>query len=95
MPSISPMVIIHKLNADPNFKPVQQRQRGYSTEKSKAAAKEVKKLCKAGFIKEVQYIAWLSNVMLVKKSNGKWRMCVNFVDLNKACPSTMWDPLCG
>jgi hypothetical protein len=55
-------------------------------EKSKATAEEVKKLCKAGFIKEVQYTTWLSNVVLVKKSNGKWKMCVNFTDLNKACP---------
>ena len=28
----------------------------------------------------------LANVVLVKKANGKWRMCVNFTDLNKACP---------
>ena len=54
-------------------------------EKSKVATKEVKKLCKVGFIKEIQYTTWLSNVVLVKKSNGKWRMCVDFTDLNKAC----------
>jgi hypothetical protein len=41
-------------------------------------------LLKAGFIREVDY--WLANVVLVKKSNGKWRMCVDFTDLNKACP---------
>ena len=57
----------------------------YSAEKSKAAAKEVKKLCEAGFKKEIQYITWLSNIVLVKKSNRKWRMCVDFTDLNKAC----------
>jgi hypothetical protein len=33
----------------------------------------------------VQYPKWLANVVLVKKSNGKWRMCVDFSDLNKAC----------
>ena len=42
-------------------------------------------MCEAGFIKEVQYTTWLSNVVLVKKSNEKWRMCVDFTDLNKAC----------
>ena len=31
-------------------------------------------------------LEWLSNVVLVKKANGKWRMCVDFIDLNKACP---------
>jgi len=37
----------------------------------------------AGFIQEAQYTTWLSNVVFVKKENGKWRMCT---DLNKACP---------
>ena len=40
----------------------------------------------AGFIWEVHYPEWLANVFLVKKANGKWRMCVDFTDLNKACP---------
>ena len=86
MPGISPSVIVHKLDASPNFKLVQQRRRGYSTEKSKATAKEVKKLCNVGFVNGVQYTTWLSNVVLVKKSNGKWRMCIDFTDLNKAYP---------
>jgi hypothetical protein len=85
IPGISPLVIVHKLNVDPKFKPMQQRQRGYSAEKSKVAVEEVKKLCEVGFIKEVQYSTWLSNVVLVKKSNWKWRMCVDFMNLNKAC----------
>ena len=40
----------------------------------------------AGFIREVYYSKWLANVVLVKKANGKWRMCVDFTNLNKACP---------
>ena len=40
----------------------------------------------AGFIREVYYSEWLANVVLVKKANGKLRMCVDFTDLNKACP---------
>lgn len=40
----------------------------------------------AGFIREVHYPEWLTNVVLVKKANGKWRMCVDFTNLNKACP---------
>ena len=39
-----------------------------------------------GFIQEVYYLNWLANVILVKRANGKWRMCVDFIDLNKACP---------
>ena len=45
----------------------------------------VTKLLTAGFIREVCYLDWLANVVLVKKANGKWRMCVDFMDLNKAC----------
>ena len=47
---------------------------------------EVTKLLMAGFIREVYYLDWLANVVLVKKAIGKWRMCVDFMDLNKACP---------
>jgi hypothetical protein len=41
---------------------------------------------KVGFIREVDYPQWLANIVLLKKSSGKWRMCVDFTDLNRACP---------
>ena len=47
---------------------------------------EVNKLLAANFIREVHYPEWLANVVMVKKANGKWRMCVDFIDLNQACP---------
>jgi hypothetical protein len=34
----------------------------------------------------VKYPEWLANTVMVKKANGKWRMCIDFTDLNKACP---------
>lgn len=43
-------------------------------------------LLRAKFIREANYLEWISNVVLVKKTNGKWRMCIYFNDLNKACP---------
>ena len=46
---------------------------------------EVNKLLAAGFIREVYYPDWLANIVLVKKANGKWKMCMDFIDLNKAC----------
>ena len=48
--------------------------------------KEVRKLLEADFIREVYYPDWLANIVMVKKANGKWRMYVDFIDLNKACP---------
>ncbi|MCI17217.1 enzymatic polyprotein, partial [Trifolium medium] len=51
---------------------------------------EVAKLREADFIEEIKYPEWLANVVLVKKANGKWRMYVNFTDLNKACPKDLY-----
>jgi len=42
-------------------------------------------LLEAGFIRECHYPEWVSNVVLVKKPNGSWRMCIDFTDLNWAC----------
>ena len=55
-------------------------------ERSAALKEEVEKLKDNGFIKDSKYPDWISNPVLVKKSNGKWRTCIDFSDLNKACP---------
>jgi hypothetical protein len=86
MPGISTEVISHKLNVNPSTPPVRQKRRVCTPERNTAVIEEIDKLLKAGFIKEVYYPEWLANVVMVKKSTGKWRMCVNFTDLNKACP---------
>ena len=44
----------------------------------------------AEFVHEVYYPDWLANVVMVKKANGKWKMCVDFTDLNKACPKNSY-----
>ena len=43
-----------------------------------------------GFIREVYYPDWLVNVIIVKKANEKWRMCIDFTDLNKTCPKNSY-----
>ena len=48
--------------------------------------KEVERLLQAGAIRELHYSTWLSNTVVVKKKNGKWRVCVDFTNLNQACP---------
>ena len=85
MTGISPKVIQHKLNVNPERKPIQQRRKAFTPERDQAFTEEVTKLLTTGFIREVYYPDWLANVVLVKKANGKWRMCVDFMDLNKAC----------
>ena len=86
MPEIDPDFLCHHLAMDPQVRPVRQRRRKFNEEKRQAIRDETQKLLAAGHIREVQYPEWLANVVLVKKSNGKWRMCVDFTDLNKACP---------
>jgi hypothetical protein len=79
-------VIEHSLNVDPSFRPRKQRLRKMSEDKAEGARNEVKILLSAGVIREVTYPEWLANTVMVKKANGKWRMCIDFIDLNKACP---------
>jgi hypothetical protein len=64
---------------------VQQRLRRFDEERRQAIGAELRKLLEAGFIKEVFHPTWLANPVLVKKKNGKWRMCVDYTSLNKAC----------
>ena len=84
MPSISANVIQHRLNVDPEKKLVQQRRRVFAPKWNKAIMDEVNKLLVANFIREVYYPEWLANIIMVRKANGKWRMCVDFTDLNNA-----------
>ena len=86
MPGIDPSVIVHRLNVLPSFSPIRQKKRVFAQEQDKTIAEEVQNLLEADFIREVYYPDWLANVVMVKKANGKWRMCVDFMDLNKACP---------
>jgi hypothetical protein len=65
---------------------VQQRLQCFDEERRWAIGVELRKLLEAGFIKEVFHPMWLANLVSVKKMNGKWRMCVDYTSLNKACP---------
>jgi hypothetical protein len=57
-----------------------------SEDKAEGARNKVKRLLSAGVIREVKYPEWLANTVMVRKANGKWRMCIDFTYLNKACP---------
>ena len=58
----------------------------FAPKRNQAIAEEVCKLQEASFIREVYYLDWLANVVMVKKASGKWRMCVDFTDLNRPSP---------
>ena len=86
MGGIDPTIITHRLNTSPSFKPIKQKRRSFALERKKSINEEVGKLLHAGATREVEYPEWLANVVLVKKANGKWRLCIDFTDINKACP---------
>ncbi|XP_072087916.1 uncharacterized protein [Arachis hypogaea] len=94
MPGIDPSVITHKLAINPEARPISQKKRNLGAEKRLASLEEVKKLITANFIREIRFTTWLANVVMVKKNNGKWRMCVDFTDLNKACPKDAYPLPC-
>ncbi|CAL8112663.1 unnamed protein product [Prunus armeniaca] len=86
MPDISPDVISHKLSLNPAIRPVRQKRRAYDPERYEAMRAEVDKLSTIGFIKEVDYPTWLANVVMVRKPRKGWRMCLDYTNLNRACP---------
>ena len=86
MPGVDPDFVCHRLSLKAGCIPVAQKKRKMGPERQAAIEKQVKELLDAGFIREIRYADWLSNVVMVKKANGKWRMCTDYTDLNKACP---------
>ena len=79
-------LIVHKLNVDPSFPPKKQKSRRSAKKHVEAVRLEVRRLKEAGAIREIFFPKWLANTVVVKKKNGKWRVCVDFTDLNRACP---------
>jgi hypothetical protein len=77
-------IIEHTLETGEKIPPKKQKLRKMTEEKVKAVAAEVQRLQDAQVIREVKYPVWLANTIPVKKKNEKWRMCVDFTDLNKA-----------
>ena len=82
MPGVDPDYIQHRLNVDPHSKLVQQKTRQSAPIHAEAVQKEVDRLLQAKAIRELHYPTWLSNTVVVKKKNGKWRVCVDFTNLN-------------
>ena len=86
MPGIPREVAKHALCLILGSKPAKQCLCCFDDERRRAISEEVAKLLAARFIKEVYHSNWLANLVLVKKKIGKWRMCVDYTGLNKACP---------
>ncbi|KAL8101580.1 hypothetical protein AgCh_033468 [Apium graveolens] len=84
MHGLDESVAIHRLHVDPNKAVVKKKIKKFAPERQQAIDEEINKLFKANFIFEIQFPEWISNVVLVKKANGKWRVCIDYTNLNKA-----------
>ena len=88
-PGLDPKFICHHLNVNPSITLKRQPHWRPSREHVEAVKSKVTKLKQAGAIKEVFYPQWLANTVMVKKKTGKWRVCVDFTDLNRAYPKDL------
>ena len=86
LPGLDPRVAMHRLNINSDVKPVKQQQRRFRPEIMEAIQSEVKKLIDSGFIREEQHPDWVANIVPVAKKNENIRICIDFRDLNEACP---------
>ena len=86
MPGIPWEVTEHALCLISGSKPSKQRLHHFNNERHRAIGVEITKLLAARFIKEVFHSDWLAYPVLVKKKTEKWRMCIDYTGLNKACP---------
>ena len=86
MPGVPRELTEHHLNTDPKLKSAKQFLRRFNDERTNAIGEDIARLLAAGFIMEVFYPEWLANPILILKKNGTWHMCIDYTNLNKACP---------
>ncbi|KAL0286809.1 UNVERIFIED_CONTAM: hypothetical protein Sangu_2720600 [Sesamum angustifolium] len=86
MPGLDPKIAVHRLSVKKGTRPVKQGQRRFRPELIPLIEGEVNKLIEVGLIREVKYLMRISCIVRVRKKNGQIRVCVDFRDLNNACP---------
>nr|GEU78996.1 reverse transcriptase domain-containing protein [Tanacetum cinerariifolium] len=86
MARVPRQIIQHSLNINVSVTPISQKQRILGWEKSKAMMKEVEEWIRVDIIRLIRYPTWISNLVLVKKVDVTWRMCIYFKNVNSACP---------
>ena len=85
MTGISPTHASHRLNVAPSAKPVRQKVRRFHPDRHLVIQTEVDNFLQNRFIRAIKYPDWLANVVVVPKKRNKWKVCVDYTDLNDAC----------
>src|SRR3954467_2770433 len=86
IPGVPRELIEHHLAVCPHARPVKQKVRKQALEQQEFITEEIRKLEAAGLVRGVLHPTWLANPAVVRKANGKWRLCIDYTDINKACP---------
>ena len=85
-PGVPGEVIEHHLAICPHVRPVNQKVRKQALERQEFITEEIRKLEAAGLVRGVLHPTWLANPVVVRKTNGKWRLCIDYTNINKAYP---------
>jgi hypothetical protein len=86
MPGLDRRIVEHRLPLKKGFQPFHQRARQMRTDVLVEVKKEIEKMLEAGFIRPCRYAEWISGIVPVHKKDGRWRVCVDFRNLNRATP---------
>jgi hypothetical protein len=86
MPGLDRSIVEHRIPLKLGYRPFQQQARQMKAEVLEEVKKEIEKMIAAGFIRPCKYAEWISSIVPVQKKDGRWRVCVNFRDLNRATP---------
>jgi hypothetical protein len=86
MPGLDRSIVEHRLPLKKRFRLFQQWARQMRTEVLEDVKKEIEKMLEAGFIRPCRYAEWISSIVPVQKKDGRWWVCVDFRDLNRATP---------
>ena len=92
MLGLNESLAMHKLSVHREAKPKIQKRRNFAPDRHKAIDAEIDKMLDADLIREVTYPQWAENVVLFKKPNNKWRVCIDYTDLNVAWPKDPYPP---
>ncbi|GKE81361.1 reverse transcriptase domain-containing protein [Tanacetum coccineum] len=90
MTGIPRAITEHSLDTYPHIEPKAQKKRSLAPDRRKLVTDKVNEWLKAGIVRRVRYLTWVANPVLVKKVDGSCRMCIDFKDLNKACPKDLY-----
>ena len=86
IPDVPREVIEHHIVVRPHARTVKQKVRKQALERQEFIIEEIRKLEVEGLVRGVLHPTWLANPVVVRKANGKWRLCIDYTDINKACP---------